>query len=152
MKSIVRPRPGKGSAKGNQDRSIIIERFRNSIAISCLLGLTWVFGFFAIDTASIIFQWLFCIFNSFQGVFIFIFSCLNQKDVKEVMFSSFRSSASKSTSSTSQTRFGTAGRGSSASPSDGTDFRSATDSEFRSTSGPAAYDNANFNNRDLEMS
>lgn len=39
-------------------------------------GLTWLFGLFLIvplnETARILFVFLFCIFNSFQGIFIFL--------------------------------------------------------------------------------
>ena len=38
-----------------------------------LLGLTWIFGILAIDDAKLPIQYLFCIFNSLQGMFVFIF-------------------------------------------------------------------------------
>jgi len=37
-----------------------------------ILGLTWVFGFLAINDARLPFQYLFCITNSFQGLVIFL--------------------------------------------------------------------------------
>ena len=45
---------------------------RIAFACSVLLGTTWVFGVLAIGDLRDIFQWLFCIFNSLQGFFIFI--------------------------------------------------------------------------------
>ncbi|XP_072047497.1 adhesion G-protein coupled receptor G7-like [Amphiura filiformis] len=101
LRSIFRPRPGVGgrvrSESEKNEKKILTKRFQNTIAISCLLGLTWVFGFLAIDDAVIVFQWLFCIFNAFQGVFIFIIFCLKQKDVREVVTASFRSRCGRST-------------------------------------------------------
>ncbi|XP_033111318.1 adhesion G-protein coupled receptor G6-like [Anneissia japonica] len=68
-------------------RKLVIKRhLQNGIAISVLLGLTWVFGFMAIDSNSStreIFQALFCIFNSLQGFFIFLFFCVRQKHIRD---------------------------------------------------------------------
>ena len=46
-------------------------------------GLTWLFAFFAIDGAAIVMQFLFCIFNSLQGFFIFIFLNIREKPVRQ---------------------------------------------------------------------
>ena len=46
---------------------------RQGIAIMVLLGLTWLFGILAIDDAKLVFQYFFCIFNSLQGAFVFVF-------------------------------------------------------------------------------
>ncbi|XP_075919064.1 adhesion G protein-coupled receptor L2-like [Petromyzon marinus] len=51
------------------------------VALLCLLGLTWVFGFLFIDKATLVMAYLFIIFNSFQGMFIFIFHCALQMKV-----------------------------------------------------------------------
>ena len=50
------------------------------IAASCctLLGLTWIFGLLAVGETRLVFQYLFCIFNSLQGTFIFYFNILRQ--------------------------------------------------------------------------
>ena len=49
-----------------------------------LLGPTWVFGLFYINTQSLVMAYLFTVLNSLQGVFIFVFHCLmNEKAVKE---------------------------------------------------------------------
>ncbi|XP_064646701.1 uncharacterized protein LOC135499704 [Lineus longissimus] len=49
-----------------------------------LLGLTWVFGVFAVNNSTIIFQYLFTIFNSLQGLFIFIVHCLMNKQLQKI--------------------------------------------------------------------
>ncbi|XP_066913182.1 adhesion G-protein coupled receptor G2-like, partial [Clytia hemisphaerica] len=48
--------------------------------LSCctLLGLTWIFGLLAVGETRLVFQYLFCIFNSLQGAFIFYFNILRQ--------------------------------------------------------------------------
>ena len=48
-----------------------------------LLGLTWVFGAIAIGSARLVFQYVFCIFNSLQGFAIFWFHCVRQSEVRE---------------------------------------------------------------------
>uniref|UniRef100_H3CKW2 Adhesion G protein-coupled receptor L2 n=1 Tax=Tetraodon nigroviridis TaxID=99883 RepID=H3CKW2_TETNG len=59
-------------------------------ALLCLLGLTWSFGLFFINEASIVMAYLFTIFNTFQGMFIFIFHCLLQKKVRKEYSKCFR--------------------------------------------------------------
>lgn len=48
-----------------------------------LLGLTWFFGAVAIGSARLLFQYLFCIFNSLQGLAIFWFHCVRQPEVRQ---------------------------------------------------------------------
>ena len=51
----------------------MMSRLQNMLAISVLLGLTWVFGLLSIfESSSFVFQILFSIFNSLQGFFIFL--------------------------------------------------------------------------------
>lgn len=52
-----------------------------AFALLCLLGLTWSFGLFFMNESSIVMAYLFTIFNTLQGMFIFIFHCLLQKKV-----------------------------------------------------------------------
>ncbi|KAM9385094.1 adhesion G protein-coupled receptor L2 isoform 4-T4 [Pholidichthys leucotaenia] len=61
-----------------------------AFALLCLLGLTWSFGLFFISEASIVMAYLFTIFNTFQGMFIFIFHCLLQKKVRKEYGKCFR--------------------------------------------------------------
>jgi Na+/melibiose symporter-like transporter len=48
-----------------------------------LLGITWVFGLLAFNSATLAFKYIFAILNSLQGLMIFIFHCLLNKQVKE---------------------------------------------------------------------
>jgi hypothetical protein len=46
-------------------------------------GLTWVFAFLAFGTAATAMQVLFCVFNSLQGFFIFMFLNIREKPVRK---------------------------------------------------------------------
>ena len=52
-----------------------LQQARQGAAVLVLLGLTWLFGVLAINDAKIVFQYLFCIFNSLQGLLVFVFYC-----------------------------------------------------------------------------
>ncbi|XP_017281484.1 adhesion G protein-coupled receptor L2 isoform X8 [Kryptolebias marmoratus] len=54
-----------------------------AFALLCLSGLTWSFGLFFLNESSIVMAYLFTIFNTLQGMFIFIFHCLLQKKVRK---------------------------------------------------------------------
>lgn len=49
-----------------------------------LLGITWIFGVMALGSQTIVFQYLFALCNSLQGLFIFIFHCLCNSEVRRV--------------------------------------------------------------------
>jgi len=51
------------------------------VVLIVLLGPTWAFGLFYVNTESIIMAYLFTILNSLQGVFIFVFHCLMNEKV-----------------------------------------------------------------------
>ncbi|XP_033125662.1 adhesion G-protein coupled receptor G6-like [Anneissia japonica] len=60
-------------------------RVKNAIAIMMLLGLTWIFGFLAIDASDTVrdlFQLMFCVCNSLQGFFVFLLFCVRRRDVR----------------------------------------------------------------------
>ena len=53
---------------------------KGALVLIVLLGLTWIFGLFYINEHTVIMAYLFTIFNSLQGLFIFIFHCvMNEK-------------------------------------------------------------------------
>jgi hypothetical protein len=49
------------------------------------VGLTWVFAIFAIGPASTVMQFLFCIFNSLQGLMIFLFLIVRERSVRQAL-------------------------------------------------------------------
>ena len=53
-----------------------------SAVILPLLGITWLFGLLAFNSATIAFKYIFAIANSLQGFMIFIFHCLLNKQVR----------------------------------------------------------------------
>ncbi|XP_062597425.1 adhesion G-protein coupled receptor G2-like isoform X2 [Saccostrea cucullata] len=58
-------------------------RLRGAVTLVIMLGLTWVFAILAIDGGAPVFQYLFTIFNSLQGLFIFVFHCLLKTDAQK---------------------------------------------------------------------
>ncbi|XP_038054962.1 adhesion G protein-coupled receptor E3-like [Patiria miniata] len=55
---------------------------KGALMLLPILGLTWVFGLLAVNSALTVFQYLFTIFNSFQGLFIFLINCAFNSEVK----------------------------------------------------------------------
>ncbi|XP_012683935.2 adhesion G-protein coupled receptor D1 isoform X2 [Clupea harengus] len=47
-----------------------------------ILGISWIFGVLAINDQSLLFQYMFSVFNSLQGFFIFLFHCLLNSEVR----------------------------------------------------------------------
>nr|XP_021322317.1 adhesion G protein-coupled receptor L2 isoform X1 [Danio rerio] len=63
-----------------------------AFALLCLLCLTWSFGLLFLNDSSVIMAYLFSIFNTLQGMFIFVFHCLLQKKVRKEYSKCFRQS------------------------------------------------------------
>ena len=68
--------------KPMSDAARIISEARIAFACNVLLGTTWVLAFFAVEEVTMVFQWLFCITNSLQGFFIFLFYTVRNQDVR----------------------------------------------------------------------
>ncbi|MBN3296600.1 AGRD1 protein, partial [Amia calva] len=47
-----------------------------------ILGISWIFGVLAVNEHALPFQYMFAIFNSLQGFFIFLFHCLLNSEVR----------------------------------------------------------------------
>ena len=52
-----------------------------SAVILPLLGITWLFGLLSFNLDIIVFKYIFTVFNSLQGLMIFIFHCALNKQV-----------------------------------------------------------------------
>ncbi|XP_072025149.1 adhesion G-protein coupled receptor G2-like [Amphiura filiformis] len=89
MRSIMKTRMKAHQVK-NKNKNEMVARLQNAITISILLGLTWVFGFLAIEGATFTFQLLFCLCNSFQGLIIFLLFCVRAEDVRKTLKPYFR--------------------------------------------------------------
>ncbi|XP_072051657.1 adhesion G-protein coupled receptor D1-like [Amphiura filiformis] len=55
---------------------------KGTLTLTPLLGITWIFGFTAVGGATLVFQYIFVVLNSLQGVFFFIFFCFLNKEVR----------------------------------------------------------------------
>ncbi|XP_032431416.1 flocculation protein FLO11 [Xiphophorus hellerii] len=71
----------KQNPHNNKHRSAVQDA-RSMIGITLLLGLTWGFAFFAWGPVNLAFMYLFAIFNSLQGFFIFVFHCAVKETVR----------------------------------------------------------------------
>ncbi len=80
----VRRKSSKKVESGSNHKVI----FRTSLSIfglMCLFGLTWLFAVFTFSASGVreAAQVLFTVFNSLQGAFIFIFTCVLSSDARE---------------------------------------------------------------------
>ena len=63
-----------------------VTRLRRAVAIIVHLSLTWIFGLLSlIPGSNLVFQYLFGIFISFQGFFIFVLLCLVPGEARKVL-------------------------------------------------------------------
>ena len=69
--------------KKKKSAKATIKTMISIVGIMVMFGLTWLFGALTVREASTAFQYLFVIFNGFQGFFFFIFNCLISKDGRE---------------------------------------------------------------------
>uniref|UniRef100_A0A673MHR5 Cell wall protein DAN4-like n=1 Tax=Sinocyclocheilus rhinocerous TaxID=307959 RepID=A0A673MHR5_9TELE len=58
------------------------QEMRSVAGLTVLLGLTWGFAFFAWGPVNLPFMYLFAIFNTLQGFFIFVFHCAMKENVR----------------------------------------------------------------------
>ena len=59
-----------------------LQQAKRAIGILSVLGLTWLFGVLEISDAKLVFQYLFCIFNSIQGLLVFLFYCVRSAETR----------------------------------------------------------------------
>ncbi|KAM7137017.1 adhesion G-protein coupled receptor G6 isoform 5-T5 [Molossus nigricans] len=75
---------GRNGKRSNRTlREEILRNLRSVVSLTFLLGMTWGFAFFAWGPLNVPFKYLFCIFNSLQGFFIFIFHCAMKENVQK---------------------------------------------------------------------
>jgi hypothetical protein len=79
---IIRSLLRTGSKVTADKRATGLQQARRGAAIMVVLGLTWLFGVLAVRDAKLVFQYLFCIFNSIQGLLVFIFYCVLSTETK----------------------------------------------------------------------
>ncbi|XP_072906538.1 adhesion G-protein coupled receptor G6 isoform X2 [Hemitrygon akajei] len=75
---------GRNGKKSNRNlREEILRNLRSVTSLTFLLGMTWGFAFFAWGPVNLTFMYLFAIFNSLQGFFIFVFHCAMKENVQK---------------------------------------------------------------------
>ncbi|XP_048865940.1 uncharacterized protein LOC125739666 isoform X2 [Brienomyrus brachyistius] len=67
----------------NVQQQNVWQELRSVAGLTVLLGLTWGFAFFAWGPVNLPFMYLFAIFNTLQGLFIFIFHCAIKDNVRQ---------------------------------------------------------------------
>ena len=95
--------------KKNKKRELMVSA-RIAFACSILLGTTWIFGILAIGDLSYFFQCLFCVFNSFQGCFIFLFYTVRNTEARKHWKRALRLQQSGTMSATRSSRLGSSGK------------------------------------------
>ncbi|XP_036437114.1 adhesion G-protein coupled receptor G6 isoform X2 [Colossoma macropomum] len=75
---------GRNGKRSNRTvREEVLRNLRSAVSLTFLLGMTWGFAFFAWGPVNLAFMYLFSIFNSLQGLFIFIFHCALKENVQK---------------------------------------------------------------------
>lgn len=62
-------------------RELAVSILKATVILLPLLGFTWLFGLLAVDENSLVFAWLFTLFNIFQGMAIFFFHVVRSEKV-----------------------------------------------------------------------
>ncbi|XP_071829259.1 uncharacterized protein [Apostichopus japonicus] len=91
----------------NAKRNEIIKRVRHAVLFWFVLGLSWLFGFLAaVDTKTLIFDYLYCFFISIQGILMFFLLCVANPEFRRKFkrVESTRSTTQSSRPTTSKSR------------------------------------------------
>ncbi|KAK7085577.1 hypothetical protein SK128_003350 [Halocaridina rubra] len=65
------------------ERTLFMNQLRMAVCVFFLLGFTWIFGLLAVCQLRPVFSYLFCIFNTLQGFFIFIFHVCREQGARK---------------------------------------------------------------------
>ncbi|PIK61624.1 putative G-protein coupled receptor [Apostichopus japonicus] len=71
----------KRQTKFNQTFSLT-DQLRASFSLTFLLGLTWLFAFFAFGELNLTFTYLFAITNTLQGFVVFLLHCVFKREIR----------------------------------------------------------------------
>ncbi|XP_070555787.1 adhesion G-protein coupled receptor D1-like [Ptychodera flava] len=73
------------SSEHRKESSYIRTATKSSLFLLPILGITWLFGLLAVEDNSLVFQYMFAVSNSLQGLFIFMFQgSLTQRYVQRL--------------------------------------------------------------------
>lgn len=62
---------------------VVRSTLKSLVVLFPLLGITWLFGLLVFATQNVVFQYLFSLFNTMQGFFIFLFHCLFNSEIRK---------------------------------------------------------------------
>ncbi|XP_062601069.1 adhesion G-protein coupled receptor D1-like [Saccostrea cucullata] len=74
-----------GYVPQDKTRNRILAGIKSICTLLPVLGVTWLFGLLSINDDVVVFQYIFALFNSFQGLFIFISKCLLSKKIRKLL-------------------------------------------------------------------
>ncbi|XP_038582033.1 adhesion G-protein coupled receptor G6 isoform X2 [Micropterus salmoides] len=81
---VMRQICGRNGKRSNRTlKEEVLRNLRSVVSLTFLLGMTWGFALFTWGSFSLVFTYLFSIFNSLQGLFIFIFHCALKENVQK---------------------------------------------------------------------
>lgn len=66
------------------ERQLRLTQLRMAVSVFFLLGFTWVFGLLTFWRPSLVFSYLFCVSNTLQGFFIFLFHVFRERDARRL--------------------------------------------------------------------
>ncbi|KAK3577303.1 hypothetical protein CHS0354_008396 [Potamilus streckersoni] len=73
----------RGMQVNQSEYKIAVMKFQAGLAVFVLLGLTWVFGFLAVEDARVSFMYVFAFLNAFQGFFVFLLFTAREEQVRQ---------------------------------------------------------------------
>ncbi|XP_033117323.1 uncharacterized protein LOC117117204 [Anneissia japonica] len=78
---------GVKTIKSKPKREQIRRTLRAMVILLPIFGVTWIFGLMAFNRQTLFFQYMFVIFNSLQGFFIFLFHCCFNVEIRNLISS-----------------------------------------------------------------
>jgi len=57
---------------------------KSVVILTPILGTNWLFGLLAVNEKMLVFEFLFVIINSLQGLLIFLFHCVGSSEVRGI--------------------------------------------------------------------
>lgn len=68
--------------KKKKDFQLVRTGVKGVMILMPLLGVSWLLGLLAVNSSTLVFEFLFVIINSTQGLFIFLFHCVGSSEVR----------------------------------------------------------------------
>ncbi|XP_062577725.1 adhesion G protein-coupled receptor L4-like isoform X2 [Saccostrea cucullata] len=85
-----------GYSPQDKTKNRILAGIKSICTLLPVLGVTWLFGLLSINEDVVVFQYIFALLNSFQGLFIFISKCLLSKKIRKLLSESIHRNDSES--------------------------------------------------------